>query len=90
MSEVNIKPGVPLTPEQRAKLSTENAEESKRATEMAQESLRRDQELGIPTNPAQLQNSIAARVKEKLENDEFSVAVDDEGHHVPPRPAPAE
>lgn len=76
---------------ERAKRAEENAAESRRAIQLADEQRRRDQEAGIPTNPAQLQNKIAENIKKKLENDEFSVVVDDEtGQHIPPRPETTE
>lgn len=72
------------------KRAEENAAESKAAVERAQEQLARDQAAGIPTNPAQLQNTIADKIKKKLEGDEFSVVVDDTtGQHVPARPLPS-
>ena len=70
----------------KAKLADINAKESQEALRLAEEQKARDRAAGIPTNPAELQSSIANRVKEKLENDEFSVVVDDAtGQHVPPR-----
>lgn len=69
----------------REKLAEENRLESEEAMRLAQEQRERDRLAGIPTNPAELQSSIANKVKEKLQNDEFSVVVDEAGHHVPAR-----
>lgn len=83
----NITPGQPISEADRAKIGEENAAATKDAQTQAQEQLARDQAAGIPTNPAQLTTSIADSIKKKLENDEFSVVVDDAtGQHVPPRP----
>lgn len=67
--------------EKRAK---QNEEESAAAMRMAHEAKMRDEMAGVPTNPAQLQTSIADKIKGKLERDEFHVFVDDNGNPVPP------
>lgn len=82
---VNIKPGVPLTPEQRAALAKENEEASKEAQRQAQEQLRRDIESGKTPGAAGALTDVANMVKGKLEREEFSVAVDEHGNHIPAR-----
>ena len=69
----------------RAKIAEENAKESAEAVRLANEQKQRDREAGIPTNPAEVQTSIAESIKDKLENDEYSVVVDEAGNHVPAR-----
>lgn len=81
-----IIPGVPLTAEQRAAIATENEEASKKANEQAQEQIRRDIERGVTPGAAGALTDVAGMLKKKLENDEFSVVVDDNGRHVPARP----
>jgi|LSQX01.1.fsa_nt_gb hypothetical protein len=70
----------------KAKLAEMNAKESQEALRLAEEQKARDRAAGIPTNPAELTSHIAKSVQKKLENDDFSVVVDDAtGQHVPPR-----
>lgn len=83
---VNIKPGVPISQADREKLAKENEEASKEAQRQAQEQIQRDIANGVTPGAAGALTSVADMVKKKLERDEFSVAVDEEGRHVPARP----
>lgn len=82
MSDVAIIPGKELSPEDKAKLAKENERETIQAQQMASEQRQRDAASGVKP----VLSSIAESVKAKLERDEFSVAVDESGHQVPPRP----
>jgi hypothetical protein len=62
----------------------QNAAESEEALRQAAEARARAEASGEPTNPAQLQTSIAQRLKKKLEQNEFSVFTDENGNVVEP------
>lgn len=68
MTELNIVPGQPLTPEQKAALAKENAEISAEAMRQASEHRARDiaEGRGEPAVTA-----VAGLLKRKLENEEF-------------------
>lgn len=87
---VVIKPGVPLSPEKRAQLAKENEEATKQAQAQAQEQIQRDIAQGRQPGAAAIIGDVASSIGRKLENDEFSVVVDERGNHVPPRPVSSE
>lgn len=68
----------------REDIAQTNVKESEEAIRMASEAKERDRMAGEPTNAAELQNSIASKVKKKLETDDFKVFVDENGNPVPP------
>lgn len=74
------------TPEERAALAKENEEATKEAMRLAAEQTQRDIERGITPGAAGALQDVAGMLKKKLENDEFSVVVDENGHHIPARP----
>jgi hypothetical protein len=67
-------------------IAEENRKASAEAHQLAMEQEERDRLAGkkpiIPT--------IAEAIKGKLEREEFSVALDEQGNQIPPRPAPKE
>jgi hypothetical protein len=70
MSDVinEIKPGVPMTDEQRKALAEENAKQTSEAQDLAAKHRARDIEEGRGEPPV---NSIASLIKSKLEKEEF-------------------
>lgn len=83
-----IVPGVPLTEEQRAAVAKENETASKEAVRLAAEATQRDIERGVTPGAAGALQDVAGMLKDKLQKDEFSVALDEHGNHVPARPHP--
>ena len=85
-----IVPGVPLTQEQREKIATENAAASAEAVRQAAEATQRDIERGITPGAGGAISSVANMLKDKLVREDFSVAVDEHGNHIPARPHPTD
>lgn len=65
-----IKPGQPMTEEQRLALGKDNAKASEEAQRLAAEHKARDMEAGGNEKP--VQQSVADSVRQKLEREEFS------------------
>jgi len=63
------------------------AEENRKATEEAYLLAREQEERDRLAGKKPVLSSVADSIKGKLEREEFSVAVDENGNPVPPRPA---